>query len=236
MSEKLKTDSQKKHRKRRKREIKRELILRMAEQSFIEQGYHNTMVDQIALDAGYTKATLYNYFESKDDMFTAVLAKSYAQLYETLCLVLKKSKDSDKLRAIGEAYLTFVDRHPGQAGVIDSGRCVTIHRAIIEKEEAGKPLTESEQELNEQDAKLGRVMTEVITLTLRSSGVEGNIPPLQVIKVLSALTSTIREIIRRGKSGGQTDEEIREILSILFTIIEQGVKHYRQPSIRGEYK
>jgi len=184
------------------------------------------MVDRIALEVGYTKATIYNYFESKDDIFTAVLAKSYEKLFETFNIYLKQSRAGDELRSIGEAYLAFVDRYPGQAGLIDSGRCVTIHRTIIEKEEAGKELTESEEELTTIDSKLGRQLTNVIILTMRKTGGKEKAPPAKVIKVLSALTSVIREIIRRGKSRGQSEADIRDTLSILFDIIEQGVKHY----------
>ena len=54
---------------KRKRSIKRDLILNVAQKAFIKHGYDHTMVDQIALDAGYTKATLYKYFESKEDLF-----------------------------------------------------------------------------------------------------------------------------------------------------------------------
>jgi len=76
--------TQKEKRKERQRKIRRDSIINIAEQSFIENGYDEAKIDQIAEDAGYTKATIYNYFDSKDDLFAAVLAKTYQRMQETI--------------------------------------------------------------------------------------------------------------------------------------------------------
>ena len=221
-------NSLKKQRMKRKRKIRRDLIIDVAEQSFIENGYENTNVDQIALDAGYTKASIYNYFDSKEDLFTAVIARIYDQMFETLTTFLEESGTTHNLRTSGDAYLTFVEKFPGQAGLVDSGRCVTINRTIIEKNEHGQTLTESELEFVENETKVGMLMTNLISITLNESGVATKVDPLRITKILSAFMGVIRELVRRGNIGGQSRREIRETLSILFTIIEQGVKHYNE--------
>jgi AcrR family transcriptional regulator len=55
-----------------KREITREDLISAAESLFTEQGFHATSVDEIALEAGYTKGAVYSNFESKEDLFFAV--------------------------------------------------------------------------------------------------------------------------------------------------------------------
>lgn len=48
---------------------KRELILSAAQAIFIRKGYHNTTSEEIAKEAGVGKGTIYQYFESKADIF-----------------------------------------------------------------------------------------------------------------------------------------------------------------------
>ena len=55
-----------------KRERTREELIAAAERLFTERGFHATSVDEIALEAGYTKGAVYSNFESKEDLFFAV--------------------------------------------------------------------------------------------------------------------------------------------------------------------
>lgn len=52
---------------------KREVIVAAALQAFLENGYAESSVNRIAADAGVSIKTLYRHFESKDDLFTAVM-------------------------------------------------------------------------------------------------------------------------------------------------------------------
>src|SRR5215204_2997970 len=55
-----------------------ELIL-AAENLFTEQGFHASTVDEIALEAGYTKGAVYSNFDSKEDLFFAVYERRVDQ-------------------------------------------------------------------------------------------------------------------------------------------------------------
>lgn len=55
-----------------KRERTREELISAADALFTGQGFHATSVDEIALEAGYTKGAVYSNFESKEDLFFAV--------------------------------------------------------------------------------------------------------------------------------------------------------------------
>jgi AcrR family transcriptional regulator len=59
---------------RRDREIVRirEDILQAAAHAFAEKGFHAATMQDIAREAGYTAASLYTYFESKDQIFDAL--------------------------------------------------------------------------------------------------------------------------------------------------------------------
>ena len=52
---------------------KREQILKGAHEIFAEYGYEGASMSVIARHAGVSKGTLYNYFDNKADLFTAVV-------------------------------------------------------------------------------------------------------------------------------------------------------------------
>lgn len=51
---------------------KRSEILKMALSVFTQNGYNATSMDKIASECGFTKAVLYQYFKSKEELFTAI--------------------------------------------------------------------------------------------------------------------------------------------------------------------
>lgn len=218
--------SPKERRQLRARKVRRDSIITVAEEAFTTNGYEDTMVDQIAIDADYTKATIYNYFDSKDDLLAAVIARTYDYMYEVFAQALQQPGAKYELRTVGNAYLEFVDRYPRHAELLDSGRCGMISKNIIEKESRAEDLTESEGEYITNEARVSELMMGVISQTLQESGLEGKVDPMKVMIALSVLNPAIREIIRRGTVKGQSKDEIQETLGVLFNIIEQGVKHY----------
>lgn len=58
---------------RKKTEARRTAIIKAAAEAFLELGYDKTSMSLIAERLGGSKATLYSYFKSKDDLMLAVL-------------------------------------------------------------------------------------------------------------------------------------------------------------------
>jgi AcrR family transcriptional regulator len=56
-----------------KSEERRQAILNTAKEEFTRQGFSQTSMSAIAKKVGGSKATLYNYFSSKEEIFTAVM-------------------------------------------------------------------------------------------------------------------------------------------------------------------
>jgi AcrR family transcriptional regulator len=63
-----------------------------AEKLFLKQGVEKTSVSQIAESAGYSKATLYVYFENKDEIISYLVLRSMQVLKKEIL----KSTDSKK--------------------------------------------------------------------------------------------------------------------------------------------
>jgi len=60
-------------RKTREKEQRIKSILGEAKRLFLSKGYRETTMDEVALEAGFSKATIYQYFKSKDDLYFSLL-------------------------------------------------------------------------------------------------------------------------------------------------------------------
>lgn len=61
---------------RQKTEQKRDAILAAGKALFLQQGYEKTSMAEVAAKVGGSKATLYSYFSSKEEIFSAVMQAS----------------------------------------------------------------------------------------------------------------------------------------------------------------
>jgi len=217
--------SPRKRRLERERKQRRDNIIKTAEWFFINQGYDQTMVDHIASKAGYSKATIYNYFDSKDDLFIAVISKAFEKMFQVMGAAFQTQGENYELLTLGNAYLTFVEEYPDYARLFESGRLSLVIGRMITKEEANQSLTESEKEFRHHQLKIEKLMTSIITETMKNSGVQTDIDPFSVVMVLSSLGSAINELVMRGKRS-QSNDRSREYLTVLFNIIDKGLKHY----------
>lgn len=84
---------------RRKKEepiVHQNRIAREAEALFAKKGIQNTTMDEIAKAAGYSKATLYVYFENKEEIVSFLALNSMRILKNMLIDALNVSGDSKK--------------------------------------------------------------------------------------------------------------------------------------------
>jgi len=66
------------------RDAKTALILDAGMKVFAEKGFHGTRLEDIAAAAGFSKAALYNYYDSKESIFLSLAVREYERLYEKL--------------------------------------------------------------------------------------------------------------------------------------------------------
>ncbi len=82
-----------------KRDHNRENILKIAREIFSKYGYKKTTLDDIANAVRKGKSSLYYYFDSKEDLFQAVIIKEAEILAHELEIVINRNTDPvDKLR------------------------------------------------------------------------------------------------------------------------------------------
>ena len=92
-----------------KKEQKRQAIVDAAFEVFSELGFEQASMSEIAARAGGTKATLYSYFQSKEEMFAEFMTAAAQQEVSAAFAVLKTSMPvRDALSSFGKHYLLAV--------------------------------------------------------------------------------------------------------------------------------
>ena len=94
-----------------RRETTREAILRIAGDMFLDEGFAGTSMSAIATRLGGSKGTLYNHFESKEELLEAFVRERCTRFWEE---VFSFAGDDVRLRElltnVGEAFLRQLDR------------------------------------------------------------------------------------------------------------------------------
>lgn len=101
---------------RRKKEpqsVHRKHIAVAAEQLFLKKGIENTSMNEIAKEAGYSKATLYVYFKNKEELIGFLVLESMQKLYEYISLALQQGEDIlERYHRICHALLRYEEEYP----------------------------------------------------------------------------------------------------------------------------
>lgn len=92
-----------------KTEEKRQKIIEIASSLFLESGFEGISMSEISARVGGSKATLYNYFSSKEEIFLAVMMTNAQKLAAKAYSVLDDAIDlKEKLNRFGYEYLCFI--------------------------------------------------------------------------------------------------------------------------------
>ncbi len=125
-----------------KKATRRQQILEAAATVFAARGYAQATGDEIAEAAGVSKGTLYNYFESKQELFTQLFLSSVAEDEATIDEVVSRSTSARaKLEAvIGHWFQQFSRYH-------EMGRLVLEFWSTAAAEEEDGTFTQALQEM-----------------------------------------------------------------------------------------
>ena len=66
------------------RAVRKDRILQGALEVFKQKGLEGATMDEIAIESGFGKATLYYYFKSKEDVFSDILQNGWKTIWESL--------------------------------------------------------------------------------------------------------------------------------------------------------
>ncbi|AFA49525.1 TetR/AcrR family transcriptional regulator [Acetobacterium woodii] len=101
---------------RRKKELtefNRDSIIKIAETLFAKNGVENTTMNDIAKAAEYSKATLYVYFENKEEIVNCIILKSMKMLYDRIDTATQTGNDLlSRYYGICNELTAYCDEYP----------------------------------------------------------------------------------------------------------------------------
>lgn len=95
------------------KQAKRLKIIEAAEKVFFEKGLQSATMDDVTRQTTFSKATVYSYFASKDELFFTICQRGNQILQEKLTKAAQKHQlGVDKVRAIGWSFFEFAVEYP----------------------------------------------------------------------------------------------------------------------------
>ena len=83
----------------------RRRILESAREVFFRDGFMKANLDEVAEKAGVAKGTLYRYFESKADLYVAVLTRNHEIFHDLIKAASERGDNAvDRVRSIARFY------------------------------------------------------------------------------------------------------------------------------------
>ena len=159
---------------------RRQAILDAALDAFADSGFHETSLDDVARRAGISKALIYEHFDSKQDLFDALLETYVGELMErVMASVATASNAEERLQAGLDGFLSFVEERRGAWRLLirhsaDAGITATFERLFDEIAEA-----------------IGALMAQEVPATASPEGIEFD---MAVAAIARQLLGSIRAI------------------------------------------
>jgi AcrR family transcriptional regulator len=101
-----------KERKTREKTELRDLILHTAHQLFVNKGFEEVSIRNIAEEIEYSPATIYLYFKDKDAIFYALHQEAFKFFNDYVADLLKIKDPFKRLIKMGERYIVFSREYP----------------------------------------------------------------------------------------------------------------------------
>ena len=100
-------------RKKEPRSVHRGNIASAAEKLFSEKGTEATSMDDIAKAAGYSKATLYVYFQNKEEIISVLAMESMQKLYDCISDALEiEERTRERYHLICQGLVQYQEEFP----------------------------------------------------------------------------------------------------------------------------
>ncbi|MBK7232005.1 MAG: TetR/AcrR family transcriptional regulator [Saprospiraceae bacterium] len=99
-------------RKEREKVELRELILLKAKEMFLKHGYEKLSIRQIATAVEYSPATIYLYFQDKDEIMHELMNMGFGLMGKELTEAMQEPDAVRRIHIIGRGYLMFGLKNP----------------------------------------------------------------------------------------------------------------------------
>ncbi len=182
---------------------RRAQLLGVARRVFGKAGFHGVSMDEVAKEAGVTKPILYDHFNSKEELYIALLDADASSLQDRVRAALSApTGNRERIRQSFQAYFDFVDEHAGG------------FRLFMQETMGGEEMFRSRvQEVRD------RIVREVGDLIVRES--RGKIERRDADTVSLALVGMVETVAQRDPGGPKTER--RRSVDTLVRLAWRGI-------------
>ncbi|MEM6691239.1 MAG: TetR/AcrR family transcriptional regulator [Planctomycetota bacterium] len=196
--------------------LKRKLLLEAAYDVFSAMGYYRTRLEDVAAQAGYSKASVYNYFEDKEELFLQTSIAASADIVESLKAELEPHESAT------EAIRCMLRHLLSDAGDLYSFvQAVTEYHGELQR--SGKRGSDRDRLIDEHLKGL-RGILQVLAKAIdegKKSGEFGS--TLDAMAGARLLTGLVRSVLLRWRLDGEKND-IESELSQIMNFAECGLR------------
>ena len=195
-------------RRRQKRERMRKIIIRAAQEAFTTQPYDSINMDDIADKALLSRATLYNYFDTKETLYFEIGIENYKQMQQILPRIYEiESTGLDKVMKLSTYVFQNIMRNSINYDI--------IRRFMEINNQAEHPIEEtydilSPEELDNIDAtnetvilryfhavmKYLKIWENIIEIGQKDGTIRSDLPPRHLTQIIQIfITGVIDQIV-----------------------------------------
>lgn len=194
------------------REAKINIILDAAQRVFALHGFHEARLEDIAAEAGFSKASLYNYYEDKESIFLSLAIRDYNRLIHTLKEIIEANIPfKEKMSGILEMIFKMFGEH--FAIFLEISNFLTHSFSHIEK------IQKQRQELAQNFRQSHREIFVMITSLVKLSKEKGEISSTLKDEVIAKyFSSLIRGVIfdwRVAGAVGDWQQETKDFIEFI---------------------
>ena len=176
--------------------ITRRKILDAAEVEFGEKGFHDGSISGITHRAGVALGTFYTYFESKEEIFQALVSDMSQRIHEWIAERVADSPDRLTAERRGiEAYIEYARQHKGIYRIISEAEFVATdaYREHYEgfargyRRNLDKAAKKGEIRSGDHEAWAWAIMGIAVFLGMRFVIMDESKPPAEVAEIMTDL-------------------------------------------------
>jgi AcrR family transcriptional regulator len=163
-----------------------------AERVFVRSGFHAAKMTDIAAAAGVAVGTLYNYFESKEEIFAEIYAAHSRDLHALLQPELRRASPSERLARFVHTCFEYMDRHGALLALfVERGGT-----AEYDLKRLGGDVAEAEY------TRFLRTLAETVSAAVAIGELRSDIPVATLVSTLSgAMNGAIYAWLKRRRRG-----------------------------------
>jgi AcrR family transcriptional regulator len=208
------------------KDAKRRVILDAAHEIFSEKGFHETRLEDIAERAGFSKASLYNYYTDKVQIFLSLSIREYSHILDVIREeATRELHCTEKFRNI----LTSIYQHFGK----NFGFIVTtsMFQTMSLLHCSGKDNDRLMKDFHKEMWEIVHIFAAIIAEGRRRGEITSSLDDSTLAQMLGSLIRGVIFMWKQQGKMGDIDRAVDEIIAFIETGF--GIQH--PPGSEGEY-